>query len=100
MPRPVWTYCTSVYLPKKHCTVYRDETLGVQLQVEVKREWTLIPPKERSYFFIDGNEKVFRSEDRLLRELERTQLSDAPPAHPRRIGGILFNGSRGAPSHG
>ena len=71
MRRPVWTYYTSVYLPKKLCTVYRDDALGVQLQVEVKRDWALFPPKEKSYFFIDGVEKVFRNEARMIRELER-----------------------------
>ena len=81
MAKPMWTYCTSVYLPKKHCTVYRDDTLGVQLQVEVKRDWTFFPPKERSYFFIDGDAKVFRSESSLVRELERAR---AGRSHPHR----------------
>jgi hypothetical protein len=100
MRKPSWTYCTSVYLPKKHCTVFRDESLGVQLQVEVRREWTLFPPKERSYFFIDGVERVFRSEDRMVRALQRARAGDAHQAHPRPGSRISFSGRRGLPSHG
>ena len=83
MRRPAWTYYTSVYLPKKLCTVYRDDALGVQLQVEVKREWTLFPPKEKSYFFIDGIEKVFRNEARMVRELERVFPKKRQAPRPR-----------------
>ena len=42
MRRPAWTYYTSYYLPKKFCTVYRDDALGIQLQVEVKRKCDLL----------------------------------------------------------
>ena len=99
MRRPMWTYCTSVYLPKKHCTVYRDETLGVQLQVEVKRDWTFFPPKEKNYFFIDGNEKIFRSESSLVRELDRLSSgrTRARRLNPRRR--ALLGQAEGVLSH-
>jgi hypothetical protein len=70
--KPAWSYCSSVYLPRKHCAVYRDDQLGVQMQVEVKRDWTFFPPKEKQYFFIDGVETTFKSEEKLVRALEKS----------------------------
>ena len=79
--KPAWSYCSSVYLPKKHCVIYRDDSLGVQLQVEVKRDWTFFPPKERQYFFIDGVERTFKSEEKLVRALGH---SDFPSSYTLR----------------
>ena len=67
MKKPKWTYCASLYLPKKHCLLYRDEGLGVQLQVMTRTDRVLFHPKEEEYYFIDGVERIFRSEDELMR---------------------------------
>jgi len=35
---PSWRYSSSIYLPRKHCTVYRDDDFGAQLQVMVVKK--------------------------------------------------------------
>jgi len=79
MRKPAWSYCSSIYLPKKHCVIYRDDNLGVQMQVEVKRDWTFFPPKERQFFFIDGVERTFKSEEKLVRALDRWYFRSSYP---------------------
>ncbi len=68
---PEWRFVASVYLRKRHCLVYRDDELAVQLQVIKKRRWVFSPPKEREFYFIDGERKIFRSEGQLVAELAR-----------------------------
>jgi hypothetical protein len=68
---PEWIFVASVYLRKRHCLVYRDDDLAVQLQVIKKRRRVFSPPKEREFYFIDGERKIFRTEARLVAELER-----------------------------
>ena len=66
---PAWKYASSVYLRKHHCVIYRDDELGIQKQVMTRR-WTFIfPAREREYYFIDGDDRTFRTEDRLLAAL-------------------------------
>ncbi len=79
MRKPAWSYCSSVYLPKKHCAIYRDDGLGIQMQVEVKRDWTFFPPKERQYFFIDGIKRTFKSEEKLVHALEQSLFKNSSP---------------------
>jgi hypothetical protein len=82
MKKPKWTYCASIYLPKKHCLLYRDEGLGVQLQVMTPANRVLFPLKEREYYFIDGVERTFRSEDELMRYHHLASPRGAPATHP------------------
>jgi hypothetical protein len=66
---PTWKYASSVYLPKHHCVIYRDDALGIQKQV-ITRRWTFIfQAREREFYFIDGDKRTFRSEDRLMAAL-------------------------------
>jgi hypothetical protein len=66
---PAWKYASSVYLQKHHCVIYRDDTLGVQKQV-LTRRWTfLFPARQRVFFFIDGDGRTFRSEERMMAAL-------------------------------
>jgi len=69
MQRPLWDYCSHFYVRNKRCAIYRDDGLGVQMQIVVKNDWTFIPPKEHAYFYIDGVKRVYRSEEKLLRAL-------------------------------
>lgn len=66
---PSWKYASSVYLPKHHCVIYRDDALGVQKQVMTRRTTLIFPPREREFFFIDGDHRTFRSEESLLKAL-------------------------------
>ena len=83
MRRPTWTYSSRVYQAKTLWTIYRDDSLGVQLQVVTKRDWLFTRPKERCFFFIDGVERQYRSEDRMLRALNRSRFGDESPLHSR-----------------
>jgi hypothetical protein len=66
---PLWKYASSVYLPKHHCVIYRDDALGVQKQVMTRRSPLLFPARERVFFFIDGDKRTFRSQERLMAAL-------------------------------
>jgi hypothetical protein len=73
---PTWKYASSVYLAKYHCVIYRDDELGIQKQV-VTRRWTLLfQPREREFYFIDGDKRTFRSEDRLMTALRTRKNAD------------------------
>jgi hypothetical protein len=67
---PSWKYASSVYLPKYHCVIYRDDALGIQKQVMTRRSTLLFAAREREFYFIDGDRRTFRSEERLLAALE------------------------------
>jgi hypothetical protein len=67
---PSWKYASSVYLPKHHCVIYRDEALGVQKQVMTRRSPLIFPAREREFFFIDGDRRTFRTQERLMAALE------------------------------
>ncbi len=73
---PTWKYASSVYLPKHHCVIYRDDTLGIQKQVMTRRWTFLLPAREREFYFMDGDKRTFRSEDRLIAAL-RARRADA-----------------------
>jgi len=67
MAVPRWKYRASIYTRRDHCTLYRDDDLGVQMQVMVKRDWLVFRPRERVYYFVDGVSRAFRSEEEMLR---------------------------------
>jgi hypothetical protein len=67
---PFWKYASSVYLPKYHCVIYRDDTLGIQKQVMTRRSPLFFSAREREFFFIDGDRRTFRSQERLMAALE------------------------------
>jgi len=90
MRSPSWKYGSSIYLPKKHCTLYRDDDLGAQLQVMLKREWIFIPPREKAYYFIDGVERAFKSERGLMHALERRNRKQQRSMHLHQSKESLF----------
>ncbi len=67
--RPHWVYSASIYRPKVHCLVYRDERLKVQMQIITPRNPTLLWRKPKEFYFIDGVEKAYRSEEKLIQAL-------------------------------
>lgn len=62
-----WKYRASIYTKRDHCTLYRDDALGVQMQVMIKREWFLFKPRERVFYFVDNVSRAFRSEQEMMR---------------------------------
>lgn len=70
---PQWKYASSIYLPRHHYVVYRDDAMGVQKQVITRRNTIFFTPKEREFYFIDGDQRTFRSEEQLLKALQRVR---------------------------
>jgi CheY-like chemotaxis protein len=73
--KPQWEYVFNTYLPRHHCALYRDNTLGVQLQVVTRTSGWISRPK--SYYFIDGVRGSFPSEGKLVRRLHRIMMRRA-----------------------
>ncbi len=69
--KPKWEYIASKYLPKSHVTVYRDDVLRVQMQIITKRSSHYNSEKAKFFYFIDEDERTYRSEDELLGALSR-----------------------------
>jgi hypothetical protein len=66
---PNWTYQASICLPGAHCTLYRDDSLGVQRQILRRQRAPWFPGRVREYYFVDGLEQGYRSEQSLMRAL-------------------------------
>ncbi len=94
MLQPNWRFCSSVYLPDRHCTIFRDDELGIQRQVEVKRKGVQLASKERHYFFIDGIDTVFSNEAKMLHMLRSLRYRDARPLRRASIMHRLMAGLR------
>ena len=71
MFKPKWEYVSSKYLPKSHVTIYRDDLLKIQMQIVTRRSNHYNSDKAKFFYFIDHDERVFRSEDQLLGELHK-----------------------------
>jgi hypothetical protein len=64
---PNWEFAGSIYLPKWHCLVYRDERLGVQREEYTKRHGATPRGKPKVSYFITGVKGRFRTEKQLMR---------------------------------
>jgi hypothetical protein len=65
--QPKWKYVASIYLKRKHILVFRDNDLGLQMQV-VSRVSNPGSPS-RKLFFVDGDNRAYGSESELTRAL-------------------------------
>ena len=63
---PNWEYAGSIYLPKWHCLVYRDEKLGVQREVYTRRYGATPRGKPKVSYFLTGVERRFKTEKQLM----------------------------------
>lgn len=78
--KPSWKYCSNHYLPDGQCTVYRDDRLGVQLQVKTQDSPGMFTAWNRPYrFYIDGVDKAFSSEQSMLRALRKKRFARTHP---------------------
>ncbi len=76
MFKPTWEYVSSKYLPKTHITLYRDNVLNVQMQIVTKRNQLSNPEKAKFYYFIDGDKRVYNSEQSLMAELQKKLMKE------------------------
>ncbi len=67
--KPHWRYAGSFYQPRRHCLLYRDDDLGVQMQLITKTSG-FFAGRAKRYYFIDGTNKVCRSERKLVSILQ------------------------------
>jgi hypothetical protein len=81
MINPAWLYSFRFYRHGMHCIVYRDDTLRVQLQVVTRTAWYAVR-KKRTYYFVDGVKRVFRTEQKMLRALGRREHLHVRPVRP------------------
>jgi hypothetical protein len=81
MQVPRWKYRASIYTERDHCTLYRDDALGIQMQVMERRNWVFRRPKERVYYFVDGETRTFQSEQELFRTLRLRRAAGRHTLH-------------------
>ena len=78
MPAPVWVYESSHYRPRWHYLVFRDDRLGVQMQIATRWRGGRLGKRHKTTYYRDGEDQVFRSEAKLIRAL---------PVQEKRISG-------------
>ena len=93
MKTPNWTYAASMYLSRKHALIYRDDSLGVQLQI-MTRTRGLFQGVPKEYYFIDGDRRIFATEEKMVRALlkngaRRPSSSSILDQYARRIASSL-----------
>jgi len=78
--KPLWKYCYNHYFPDGQCAVYRDERLGIQLQVRTSDRSRMFAARNHVYrFYIDGVDKAFSSEQSMLRALRKARFASTHP---------------------
>ena len=82
IPAPKWVYESSYYRPRWHYLVYRDDRLGVQMQCATRWRGGRLGKHHVTTYYLDGEDKVFRSEKKLMRAVEARM--EAPSASAAR----------------
>jgi hypothetical protein len=82
---PEWEFAGSVYLPKWHCLVYRDEKLGVQKEVHTRRYGATPRGKPKVSYYLTDVEGRFRTEKQLMRAWVRKSKKGHPSTRIRII---------------
>ena len=63
---PRWRYVRGLVTDSQYHRVYRDDELGIQMEVLRGRRNGVPAGEARRYFYIDGSKKECRSEEALL----------------------------------
>lgn len=66
---PEWRYVRGFVTTNRYHRVYRDDILGVQLEVLTKRRSGMPVGYGKSYFFIDKDDREFKSKKAMLKAL-------------------------------
>jgi len=77
---PKWVYESSHYRPRWHYLVYRDESLGVQMQIATRWRNGRFGNRHVTTYYLDGEDRVFRSEEKLMQVLEARRKRLPEPA--------------------
>jgi hypothetical protein len=78
--QPKWKYVASIYLKRKHVLIFRDNGLGLQLQV-ISRISNPGSPSRKLYF-VDGDNRAHATEAELLQALASGPDNDSGRLHP------------------
>ena len=73
-PKPKWGCVRGLFTDSRYHRVYRDDKLGIQMEVLRGRRNGMPIGKPRRYFYIDGDEKEYRSEEALLAAIRENSL--------------------------
>ncbi len=78
--QPKWKYFASIYLTRKHVLVFRDNVLGLQMQV-ISR---ISNPgsSSRKLYFVDGDNRAYATETELLQALSGGPDGRSVGLHP------------------
>jgi CheY-like chemotaxis protein len=68
-----WTFRTRVDRPGEQILIYRDDESGAQMQEVIRTEGAR-KGIARRYFFIDGRNRVFLREERMVKALRRVTI--------------------------
>ena len=71
--KPKWTMHMHLNMSNQHSLLLRDNKLGCQCEVYTKAKYGYIYGKGKTYYFIDGDEREFRTEDDLIKALEEKE---------------------------
>jgi hypothetical protein len=72
---PHWKYIASIYQPMRQYVVFRDEQIGLQRQLVIRRNPLFFQSCDREYFYIDGVDRAFTSEQAMLRALHNPETA-------------------------
>jgi hypothetical protein len=78
--QPKWKYFASIYLKRKHVLVFRDNALGLQLQV-ISRISNPSSPSRKLYF-VDGDNRAYADETELIQALASGPDARSVGLHP------------------
>jgi hypothetical protein len=78
--QPKWKYVASIYLKRKHILIFRDNVLGLQMQV-VSRASNPGSPSRKLYF-LDGDNRAYGTESELTRALANGPERASAGLHP------------------
>ena len=74
---PQWEYVQALITDNQYHRVYRDDKLGVQMEVTTKRRNGFpVGKTRRRLFYIDGDKKEYRSEEALIAAIRAMQSEE------------------------
>lgn len=75
---PEWRYVRGIVTTNRYHRVYRDDKLGVQMELLTKRRSGRPVGHGKYYFFIDKDDREFKSKKAMLKALrEKSEAREA-----------------------
>lgn len=74
MVRPKWSYIRGMIYEKEYQRLYRDNELGVQMEMFTRRKDGFVNGKTKVYYFIDNDPREFKTENDLMVALRSKRM--------------------------